>query len=236
MQPQPDDITCGPTCLHALYGFYGETLTLEEVIRDIPMFELGGTLAVHLGVHALQRGYKARLYTHNLYVFDPTWLVCGPNDIAGKLREQAAAKSNPKLVHASRAYIHYIELGGRLHLVDLTPQVIRRYLDRSIPILTGLSATWLYRAAREIPDNNDYDDIRGEPSGHFVVLCGYDKRTHEVFVADPHQPNPLGQLQLIYRVPVDRVINAILLGVITYDANLLIIEPPDRAAQNSGGA
>lgn len=225
IHPQPDDITCGPTCLHALYRFYGDMIELEQVIREVPMFELGGTLAVHLGFHALQRGYRARIFTYNLYVFDPSWLVRGPNDLAGKLRARAAAKSDPKLVHACEAYVRFLELGGRLHLADLTPQLIRRYLDRSQPILTGLSATWLYQSAREIPSTNDYDDVRGEPSGHFVVLCGYDKRTHEVFVADPHQPNPLGQQQLIYRVPVDRVISAILLGVITYDANLLIIEP-----------
>jgi hypothetical protein len=30
---------------------------------------------------------------------------------------------------------------------------------------------------------------------------------------------------------VERVINAILLGVLTYDGNLLVLEPPDDKAQ-----
>ena len=30
----------------------------------------------------------------------------------------------------------------------------------------------------------------------------------------------------VYRSPIDRVINSVLLGVLTYDGNLIILEPP----------
>jgi hypothetical protein len=43
-------------------------------------------------------------------------------------------------------------------------------------------------------------------------------------IADPLHPNPMAASQL-YHVSFDRVKCAILLGVMTYDANLLIIEP-----------
>ena len=43
-------------------------------------------------------------------------------------------------------------------------------------------------------------------------------------VADPLLPNPVASEQL-YEINIDRVICAILLGVLTYDANLLIIQP-----------
>ena len=55
-------------------------------------------------------------------------------------------------------------------------------------------------------------------------MCGYDKETREVLVADPLQKNPLSETNQ-YIVSIDRVIGAILLGILTYDANLLIIEP-----------
>ena len=41
-------------------------------------------------------------------------------------------------------------------------------------------------------------------------------------MADPYQDNPLGE-DRYYQVPVGRLINSILLGIVTYDANLLII-------------
>jgi hypothetical protein len=66
--------------------------------------------------------------------------------------------------------------------------------------------------------------VRGVPTGHFVVLCGYDKQRHTVQVADPYLQNPLGG-EHHYEVKMDRLVCAILLGVLTYDANFLVIEP-----------
>ena len=44
-------------------------------------------------------------------------------------------------------------------------------------------------------------------------------------MADPYSQNPVAGTNT-YETDLDRVIGAILLGVITHDANLLIIEPP----------
>lgn len=128
---------------------------------------------------------------------------------------------------ASEAYLEFLSLGGELMGEDLTASLLRRYLKSGIPILAGLSATWLYRTPREFGRDGEFDDIRGEPSGHFVVLCGYNREARTVRVADPLQPNPLA-VHPLYDMAVDRVINAILLGILTYDANLLLIEPRQR--------
>ncbi len=223
--PQPDEITCGPTCLQAVYGYFGEHLPLEKVISEVPMLEGGGTLGVWLACHALRKGYRATIYTYKMQLFDPTWLEPNGPDIRARLVAQMAVKDDPKLHTTTEAYLEFFRLGGRLRLADLTPALIRRFLKRQLPIITGLSATFLYRSPREFGPNCDYDDIRGEPSGHFVVLCGYDRKTREVLIADPLHTNFLGAGQN-YRSPIARVINAILIGVLTYDGNLIIIEPP----------
>jgi hypothetical protein len=222
--PQPDNTTCGPTCLHALYRYYGEQIPLEQVIREAPQMEGGGALAVQLGCHALARGYDATIYTYNIHVFDPTWFHPVQKPLRNRLLAQMAAKDEWKLRFATPFYLEFLERGGKVRMQDLSRTLIREYLNRSIPILTGLSATYLYRDAREAPPNFDPDDIRGIPAGHFVVLCGYDRVEKTVLVADPYQPNPLAPGQQ-YVVSVDRVICAILLGILTYDANLLIIQP-----------
>lgn len=51
---QPDDTTCGPTCLHAVYDYYGDRLPLDQVIGEAGRLEDGGTIAVLLGCHALR--------------------------------------------------------------------------------------------------------------------------------------------------------------------------------------
>ena len=227
--PQPDELTCGPTCLQAVYRYYGDDISLDQVITEVSMLQTGGTLGVWLACHALKRGYRATIYTFKLQLFDPSWFLPDGPDIVERLEAQLEFKDDLKLRTATHAYLEFFRLGGRLKLTDLTPALIRRYLKRQRPVIAGLSATFLYRSQREFGENCDYDDVRGEPSGHFVVLCGYDRNTREALIADPLHINPLSAGQK-YRSSINRVINSVLLGVLTYDGNLIIIEPAKNRA------
>jgi len=224
VQRQPDNTTCGPTCLHAVYQYYGDTLDLAAVIGEVPTLPTGGTLAVHLANHALSRGYHATLFTYNLTLFDPTWFAPGAPPIVDRLAAQRQAKADPKLALATDAYLEFVALGGRVRLEDLTADLLETYLRRGAPLLTGLSATYLYRCARERDDR--YDDTGGEPTGHFVVISGYDAARREVLVRDPLHDHP-GQWGSAYRVALERLTAAIMLGIVTYDANVLVLEPRD---------
>lgn len=236
--PQPNDETCGPTSLHAVYRYWGDDISLDEVIRTAKSLKTAGigrgTLAVMLGTHALTRGYRSTLYTFNLHVFDPTWFdaqgnAC-PELLADKLERQADAKAvaEPRFRVATESYLEFLRLGGAIRLRDVTSRLISDYIRAGVPVLTGLSATYLYRCAREFGPNDDYDDIRGEPSGHFVVVHGYDPRSRRATIADPLADNPGFEGQR-YEVPISRLVPAIVVGVITYDSNLLVVEPRDRA-------
>src|SRR5690606_4284743 len=145
---------------------------------------------------------------------------------------QRAVKPIPKLQIATDAYLEYLRLGGRIRMEVFSVNLLRKYLQAGIPVLTGLSATFLYGEARERVLENPSggvsvvpDDIRGLPAGHFVVLCGYDAERREAIVADPLERNPLSKDRK-YAVSIDRVFASIMLGVVTYDANLLVLKPP----------
>lgn len=223
MLPQPDDVTCGPTCLHAVYKYYGDKIKLSEVIEEVHSFDGGGTLAVWLACHALKRGYDATIYTYNLQAFDPSWFKEKKTNLYKKLKEQMVAKQDPKLTLATQAYLEFLKLGGKLAFEDLSRDLLRYFLMRNIPILSGLSSTFLYREMRDIWVTNEKNDVLGEPTGHFVVLTGYERNNKTIFLADPYETNPYHSQE--YEVPIDRVICSILLGVISHDANFLIITP-----------
>jgi hypothetical protein len=225
MVPQPTDTSCGPTCLHALYHYYGQSHPLERILAEVPMLETGGTLAVNLGSHALQQGFRVHLLTFNLRIFDPTWFPLGRAVLVAKLRTQLRHRRAAKARHAVEAYLRFLELGGEVELRDISTRFLCGHLDRGHPILTGLNATYLYRCCREMPDTGEDDDERGGPLGHFVIIAGYDRSRREFLIADPYEKNPLHR-RTHYAVSSDRLINAILLGILTYDANLLILEPP----------
>jgi hypothetical protein len=229
VEAQPDDVTCGPACLHGIYRHYGDDVALDTVISELAMLDRGGTLDVFLANHALRRGYSVTLYTYNLQMFDPTWFELPADEVRRRLAAQASVKQKwRKLQAATGGYDEFLALGGELRLRDLEPKLLRKFLKRGVPVITGLSATYLYRSIRDIPETNADDDVRGEPVGHFVVLTGYRRITREVLIADPLQSNPLTGSHY-YAVNTHRLIGAILLGAVTYDANLLVIEPRNSA-------
>ena len=232
---QPDNTTCGPTCLQAVYRFYDDPVSLQTVISEVDCMEDGGTLAVYLACHALRRGYKTTIFPYNLQVFDPTWSAISHREIAAKLRRQLFIKKDiPGFELVTNAYLEYLELGGRLKFEVMTTSLIRRYLKKSIPILTGLSATYLYDEAREYVNGSDitHDDVRGESSGHFVVLTGYNSEDRSVSVADPLKRNPIASSRY-YSVNIFRLVCAIMLGILSYDGNLLIIQAKPKKYDTS---
>jgi hypothetical protein len=61
-----------------------------------------------------------------------------------------------------------------------------------------------------------------------VVLHGYDPSTDSVLVADPYLDNPMAEGHN-YRVGIVRLLGAIMLGVLSYDGNLLFVEREEQS-------
>jgi hypothetical protein len=225
---QPDDETCGPTCLRKVYDYFGIDAGVDEIMRALEVNDDGGTLAVFLGISALRRGFNARIYSYDLRIFDPTWFELPSEVLIEKIFARFPSLKDAKRLRAAGAYIRFLELGGELAFEDLSPRLLKSIIDREHPILAGLSGTYLYGYARERWDGTTQrlvdDDISGEPIGHFVVISGYDQWGRRLTILDPfeHAPHdPDGRIQ----VDSDRLINAIMLGDATYDAVLLEIWP-----------
>lgn len=233
---QPDDVTCGPTCLRKVYHFYGLDVPQDEVIGEIDRNEDGGTLAVNLGISAMRRGLHARIFSYNLRIFDPTWAQLERDELADRLRRRLLHLHHPKSRKAGAAYLHFLESGGEIGFEELTPRLLREILNRDHPVLAGLSATYLYGMPRERHDAATHelldDDIAGDPIGHFVVISGYEQWGRRFTVRDPSAHIPVtadGRLV----VTAHRLINSILLGDLTYDAVLLELWPPPEGIEET---
>lgn len=229
IERQPDMVTCGATCLHALYRYFGLQVDLGQLAKVIPQLKNGGTHGVLLGQHALRHGFGVELITFNLHMFDPSWFRNPGVDLKEKLLRQMEVKTRAGFQRAARHYLDFLKLGGKIIMRDLNAELIRSYLRRDLPVLCGLSSTFLYQETRMIAETNVSDDLRGTPEGHFVVICGLNSDKRTVRVADPYHPNVHGS-KPIYDVGMDRLLNAILLGIATYDANLVILHPPDSSS------
>lgn len=234
IQSQPSDTACGPTCLAAVYDYWNQPVDLDRLIGKISELDSGGTLAVDLACDALRRGFAAEIVTYNLQLFDPTWFdsdgeMKSAEALIDKLTKQLDSKKGrvdfdmARLRPATESYLQYIALGGRVRMQPLDELLLVSMMARQTPILCGLSATYLYQESRETP-SGEPDDEGGDPTGHFVVMHGFDPIKRTVLIADPLHPNPLAPTNK-YVAPLSRVTSSILLGIVTYDANLLMIVP-----------
>ncbi len=232
IEPQPTDSACGATCLQALYKFWNDQVTVAQIMSELPQLENGGTLAVQLACHARERGYAAKIFTYNVRVFDPTWFQTVV-DLPERLRLQNKIKGEvgSRLTIATECYLRFLELGGEILMQPLERELIRQHMVANLPVLAGVSATFLYQEARERPhppNENGIsgvpDDVGGNPVGHFVILNGFDSAADSVLISDPLHPNPKSP-EKNYWSSIDHVATAILLGIVTYDSNLLVIQP-----------
>ena len=221
--PQPTESTCGPTCLHAVYDYLDHPLDLQDIIAEVPEHENGGTFSVILALHALRQGFETTIYSYNIRTFDPSWEKAPPSEICAKLEKRLHRTRSPKARANLGAYIEYLRAGGSVAFDELTPKLLRSILEQDTPIIAGLSSTHLYRDQRTDKNGTD-DDVFGDPEGHFVVIESWNPENKTFHLADPYRKNPLAAGQF-YEIGVHRLINSILLGIVTYDANLLVIKP-----------
>lgn len=223
IQSQPTETTCGPTCLNSMYAFLKKPIPIKETISEVRYLDTGGTMGEALAINALENGLQATVYTHNLHVFDPTWFKLSKDNLIKKLKKQARAPKTLKIKKSSKLYIDHLKLGGKVRFKHLTAEFLYNLLVEKGPVIVGLSSTYLYMCERERNDDNEYDDIYGSPQGHFVILGGMSKNGQQVEIYDPLEDNPISKTNH-YSVATTLLINSILIGAITYDANIIVIE------------
>ena len=223
---QPDEVSCGPTCLTVVLWHLGDTHSFEEVDARVDRNREGGTIAVFLGRAALDLGYRATLTSYNVRIFDPTWRDLSSDELIDRLVRRRATLDDEKLAVAHDAYVSFLREGGSVSFEELRPRLLFDWLRQGVPVLCGLSSTYLYRAPRENPWTQEADPIGGQPAGHFVVVCGADRARKTFTVYDPYPGHPMGE-QARYEVAARRLLNAILLGDVTHDAVLLTVEPQE---------
>lgn len=233
---QPDEVSCGPTCLAKVLASYGDPRPVPSLVSRLRRNPDGGTQAVYLAHLAMDLGYKVRLYPFGVRNFDPTWWELPDHALIGRLdarhRVLQAQGATDRTLDTLRAWRDLLVRGGKVEFVEPGPKLLVGILAKGRPVICGLSASWLYRESRERPHDNVPDDLAGEPVGHFVVVRGYTGGGLHFHVADPADDLP-GALPADpaelrpgeYPLPADRLIHAVLLGDTTGDAVLLEIWP-----------
>lgn len=222
---QPDCISCGPTCLQSIYNYYDDIISLDTLTKRVPSLTHGGTLAVLLGCDALNNGYHVTLHSTNIRLLDPSWFRQKNISLREKLTTQLQYTTEEKRYEATNAYIKFLSLGGTINFAQLNFKLIQAHINSNIPLLSGVSATYFYQTMRDYTNADNrvvYDEWHGAPSGHFVIIKGFDAEKKLLHISDPFIPHPLSRTHS-YTVPYSHWLQAHLLGILTYDCELLSI-------------
>jgi hypothetical protein len=220
---QPDDTTCGPSCLAQVAGFFGQQHTVPALAAGLSRLHHGGTLGVFLALRAMELGFEAAVYPLGVRVFDPTWWQLDAPALVDRLHRRRDTLTEPLDREVIDAWVRFLRAGGHLRFAELTPALLRGAIDRGHPLICGLNVTWLYRESRE-QDDGTPDDVGGEQVGHFVTIAGYSGGGRRFDIRDPHWEAPYG-VDGHYRVGAWQLIHAILIGDRTRDAVLVELWP-----------
>ena len=145
--------------------YWGDDEPLATVIERMWRLEQGGTFAVFLGCDALAQGLsRAHLHVQPLRVRSDV-VHAAARRHRRAARSRSARRRATRGQHATDGYLEFLERGGRLRFADLSQHLIRGILRCRLPIITGLSSTYLYRSAREFGRTDTPDDVRGIRSG-----------------------------------------------------------------------
>lgn len=210
-----------------IYSYFGIKVPLEKLLDDLKIDKYTGTFTAQLGLHAKNSGLQTLILCSNPYYVSPAWSKLDNQTIykkiggwlAFELQGKNKIRKN-KFKKGTRFILAYIKNGGKIKIIDLTTRLIDGYLDQGYLMTGAIEESWLWEK-RKIPKTAEFDDIKGIPQGHFVVLYGHDAENY--FVSDPY-PTGLEGKNGLYKVKKDKF----LVSCLFWEATLLAVNSLTR--------
>jgi len=184
--------SCMPACLQEIFGYYGEQISQEEIMKISENPKLGMAL-VEAGIFSLKHNYRSLIITNNINIFDPTWFRLDSNKLKLNLNKRAKFVDDLSQFMIDK-YIKFLNLGGEINFETISPSLLKKYLSIKIPIIMELASTFIYKLAKSSRPGLFDDAIRGQIEGHGVVIAGFDDKDNFLII-DPNSkksPSKIG--------------------------------------------
>lgn len=221
--PQINHQLSGAETLRGIYAYYGEDISMDDLVVSTTRFSNRRLRPLALAIDALERGYAVTVHCCDTRIFDLSWMGLVSSELKEKLEYHKSKADSVHLTQTFDAYIQILEKGGTIDLSEINRAVIRKAVELKAPIIAAVSATHLFHSKREYLDSKDrpvLDDAKGKTAGHLVAVTAWVGK--EITLHDPYLANPItGKAK--YKVYISRLMRSILLGVLSYDAQMVVI-------------
>lgn len=194
---QPTNNTCGYAALATILSFYKFKIKPEEIIKTIPVRKDKsgtefGSITPQLAAWCMNEyGIKSQIYSFDNLVLDISWGKLDNKSLVYKLRDfigkrDAQIFSRFWADNYLKAYIEFLEAGGKLTIQPFVTTALLYELLKSGPVFTNICSTTLRGEGRRrntglrksVLDDSD------RVLNHSVVIYGHDE-TGNFLVADP---------------------------------------------------
>jgi len=199
--------TCGPSSLQQILAYYGIEMDLKKIMRNVKIYKGGFAFMSDLATYVKKLGFDSKIICYDASIVDPTWSELSKRKIIQKLVKRFKFEKN-----GIKKLIKFLKVNGKLEIRIPTKELILSYLKKKVPPIICLSSTILRGKSRRY--KGKYDDIKGNPIGHFLVISGYDNGYF--IVTDPSRIS-----KGIYKVKEDKL----LFSWFFWGGWLLIIKP-----------
>jgi len=207
---------CGPVCLLNVYNHFKIKTSLEKIMTELNVTEENPTHLPQLARHLANNKLKTLFISSNPHTVSPNWKGKNKDAIIPMLKEWILLNYNHEWQRAALFLLFYLQEGGEILITDMTTEIIDKYLALGYIIVTCLEQSWLWDK-RKILGKQEYDDVKGNARGHFVIIYG--EENNKYLVSDPF-PTRLKEREGIYSVSKDTM----LVSTLTWGAQILAIK------------
>ncbi len=222
---------CMQTATTQLLSFFDPSVTVEEVIKNVPVYvengEKIGTSPGHLAAYLAQLGYKTTVYMFDVELFDLSWNGESATNIVDKLKQrQNGIPSNAWLAKYHHILVDGWELfaksGGEFAQPSLSVQLLKDLLQEH-PFLMMVNSTYLNHTFKQQynkeTDTFEKDTVHGRSLTHAVTCAGYKEGSFLIIDPDP----PKGEDQHRW-IKEDHLIASIMAAQTESDNLLMVID------------
>lgn len=194
---QSTNNNCSQTALSILLSHYGNHVTIEEIMQQIPVNkdEKGadwGTINQQIAIWCVTQGFAVELYTFDCQAIDLSWASLDQDQLLERIEAVKQTREVPALGRQwseiyLQSYADFVKAGGKLHIQPhVTTELLYDLLKKG-PVLSALCFNTLYNKGRrsypavreEVPD-----DVKGKIGTHSVVIYGV-TQNGDFEIADP---------------------------------------------------
>ncbi len=158
---------CGLAGLAMILEYYGQKTSVEEIKKELHVYENLGTYAPQIGKYLINKGFEVEIVTLNPYLFT---LSMNHDEQITYFEELLERATTEKFIVPLQHFLDFLKAGGKINIKIPDETDLREEISHERPVGALLTTNFLHNKKANF-------------NFHFNIVTGIDEKN--VFVNDP---------------------------------------------------